>query len=296
MSNPRFVSKAAAVLGALSLLFSIPIANASSGVTNTQSSQSQGPISTCLAVARSIEQPGLSVRYAGPVGPVSDQTYQVSFSYQGHSTYLIESPGGVSIATDFAGWLTDPITPTAVTMNRAHSSHYTDFPDPKIQHVFRGWGENGDIARHNKMVGDVLIRNVTTDILRFASIPDGNSIFIFEAAGLCIGHLGHLHHRLSEDHYAKIGRLDVVMVPVDGGLTITHASVGELLQRLRSSVILPMHVRFAGALPQFLARLGDDVPIIQWPDKRLTLSVRNLPEVPTVYLMPGVSNYPIYDE
>ena len=38
---------------------------------------------------------------------------------------------------------------------------------------------------------------------------DGNSIFIFEVAGLCIGHLGHLHHELDEGHYAEIGRLDV---------------------------------------------------------------------------------------
>jgi hypothetical protein len=42
---------------------------------------------------------------------------------------------------------------------------------------------------------------VTTDIRRYFGddsnsemIKDVNSIFIFEVAGLCIGHLGHLHH------------------------------------------------------------------------------------------------------
>ncbi|MGI9354648.1 MAG: MBL fold metallo-hydrolase, partial [Rhizobiaceae bacterium] len=183
---------------------------------------------------------------------------------------------------------TDPVTPDAVTMNQAHSSHYTDNPDPKIKHVLRGWGTDGDIARHHTMVGDVLVRNVTTDLHRFGFVPDGNSIFIFETGGLCIGHLGHLHHKLSEDHYGKIGRLDVVMVAVDGGITMTHLSAKEIIERLRSSVVLPMHVRAFGALPRFLNYLGPNFPVQRLKENRLVLNLRNLPKQPTVMLMPGV--------
>ena len=45
------------------------------------------------------------------------------------------------------------------------------------------------------MVDDVYIRNVPTDIRSWGGEleRDGNSIFIFEVADLCIGHLGHLH-------------------------------------------------------------------------------------------------------
>jgi L-ascorbate metabolism protein UlaG (beta-lactamase superfamily) len=162
--------------------------------------------------------------------------------------------------------------------------------------VFRGWGTNGDIARYSEMVGDVLVRNVTTDMLRFGAVPDGNSIFIFETGGLCIGHLGHLHHKLSEDHYAKIGRLDVVMVPVDNGLTLNHMSLKELLKRVRSSVILPMHVRSAGALPGFLRQMGSEYPVQTVSKNKLVLSLRNLPKQPTIFLLPGVSSFPTYDE
>lgn len=266
------------------------------GMGRAQSADGDRIPSTCLAVAQNIHEPELPVHFASLSTPAQNSKFDVEISYQGHSTYLIKSPEGTTIATDFAGWLVDPVTPDAVTMNQAHSSHYTDFPDEKIKHVFRGWGQSGDIARHHTVVGDVLIRNVTTDILRFATVPDGNSIFIFEAGGLCIGHLGHLHHKLSEDHYTKIGRLDVVMVPVDGGLTLTHVSVRELLDRLRSSVVLPMHVRSAGALPMFLSHLGPDFPVERLRENRLVLSLRNLPKRPTVMLLPGVANYPTYDE
>ncbi|NIX22805.1 MAG: Zn-dependent hydrolase, partial [Actinobacteria bacterium] len=93
---------------------------------------------------------------------------------------------------------------------------YTDFPDPAIEHVLRGWNPEGGPAEHDLDVGDVHIRNVPTDIRGWSGLvePDGNSIFIFEVADLCIGHLGHLHHRLSDADLALIGRLDVVFAPV----------------------------------------------------------------------------------
>ncbi|MDD9909091.1 MAG: MBL fold metallo-hydrolase [Ahrensia sp.] len=267
-----------------SLLFVSP----SWGQSQNEAEETARKPSTCLAIARQLDSPDVPVRFASLSEPVQASNYDVTISFQGHSTYLIRSPEGVNVATDFAGWMTDPVVPNAVTMNQAHSSHYTNNPDPKISHVLRGWGENGAAAEHHVTVGDVLIRNVTTDLHRFGFVPDGNSIFIFETAGLCIGHLGHLHHKLADDHYTKIGRLDVVMVPVDGGLTMTHVSAKEIIQRLRSSVILPMHVRAYGALPRFLQYLGSDYPVERLSKNRLVLNLRNLPKRPTVMLLPGV--------
>ena len=170
---------------------------------------------------------------------------EVKINFIGHSTYLIESPGGVTIATDYNGVYRPPVTPTVVTMNRAHSTHFTLNPDPAIQYVLHGWSDTpGEKAEHRVLVGDVYIRNVATDIRNrwgdYESFQEnGNSIFIFEVAGLCIGHLGHLHHELTDTHYAEIGRLDVLMVPVDGGLTMGADSMSRVVKRLRSALILP---------------------------------------------------------
>ena len=73
----------------------------------------------------------------------------------------------------------------------------------RIKHVLRGWNPNGGAANHDLTVGDVKIRNVPTNIRSWAGGTeiDGNSIFIFEVAGLCIGHLGHLHHELTAQAY-----------------------------------------------------------------------------------------------
>lgn len=212
---------------------------------------------------------------------------EVTITYVTHATYLIESPDGVVVATDYAGYA-GPDTPDIATMNKAHSSHNTPYPDPAIQHVLRGWNPEGGPAQHQLTVDDMYVRNVPTDIRshRGGMEPDGNSIFIFEVAGLCIGHLGHLHHRLTEADYADIGRLDIVMAPVDGGYTLSQEGMGEITARLRASIVLPMH-RFAGPIERFLEKMPD-FAVERRDSPSLTISLRSLPESPTVIILEGV--------
>jgi L-ascorbate metabolism protein UlaG (beta-lactamase superfamily) len=219
---------------------------------------------------------------------------EVVITYAGHSTYYIDTPGGVRIATDFSGAYTTGRLPDVVTMNRAHGTHYTLFPDPGIPHVLHGWGDDGQPAKIARRIGDVFIRNVTTDIRRYFGedssgemIRDGNSIFIFEVAGLCIGHLGHLHHPLDESHLAAIGRLDIVMVPIDGTYTMSLDGISAITRRLRASVVLPMH-RFMTPLDEFMQRIGQQFAIDVRSERTLKISRETLPATPTVIILDGV--------
>ena len=248
------------------------------------------PVSQCQAIARSL--PGVTFASFKPssafhVQAAADE--KVTITYVGHSTFLIETPGGISIATDYSGWYAPPKVPDVVTMNKAHSSHYTLTPDPAIQHVLHGWGDDGQPADHDVVVGDTYIRNVTTDIRSGGAMmePDGNSIFIFEVAGLCIGHLGHLHHELDDSDYAEIGRLDVLMVPVDGGLTMGAESMSRVVTRLRSSLILPMHRR-GPPVTSFLQMFGDGFDKSFATQTSVTVSMRSLPRKPLIYILQGV--------
>jgi L-ascorbate metabolism protein UlaG (beta-lactamase superfamily) len=219
---------------------------------------------------------------------------EVAITYAGHSTYFIDTPGGVRIATDYSGAYQIGRLPDVVTMNRAHSTHYTLFPDPRIPHVLHGWGDDGRPAHIDERIGDVYIRNVTTDIRRYwgedaggEMIRDGNSIFIFEAAGLCIGHLGHLHVPLDDSHLAAIGRIDILMVPIDGTYTMSLDGISDIVRRLRASVVLPMH-RFATPLEEFMRRIGQQFAIDVRTERTLKISRDLLPGTPTVIILDGV--------
>jgi L-ascorbate metabolism protein UlaG (beta-lactamase superfamily) len=219
-----------------------------------------------------------------------DRDQEVSITFLGHSTYLIETPAGVSIATDYSGAYPAPRVPDVVTMNRAHSTHFTLSPDPAIAHVLHGWSDiPGGKADHHLTVRDTYIRNVVSDIRGWGGQleENGNSIFIFEVAGLCIGHLGHLHFELTESQYAEIGRLDVVMVPVDGGLTMGAESMSRVVQRLRSAIILPMH-RWGPPLQTFLTMLEGRFQISYAAEPVIRVSLRSLPRKPTVIIPQGL--------
>ncbi|QHQ35659.1 MBL fold metallo-hydrolase [Algicella marina] len=214
---------------------------------------------------------------------------EVRLSYISHSTYLIETPTGRGIATDYTGYLgAEAPLPDVVTMNRAHSSHWTATPNPDIPHILRGWGDFGEPADHSLSLDDeLLIRNVTTDIRAGLGgrEENANSIFIFETAGLCIGHLGHLHHEPSDAQYALLGRLDVVMVPVDGGMTLPTAEMISVMERVKAQLVLPMHWFGDSTLQRFIAGLQDDFEIENDGESSTTVSLRTLPRTPTIRVL-----------
>ena len=254
--------------------------------------------SHCIALAEST--PGIAHLHRASFGePVLQDA--VRLSYVDHSTFLIESTGGLTIATDFTGYLgAFSAVPDVVTMNHAHTSHWTGFPDPRIAHVLRGWGDGSGPADHYLELGDMLIRNVPTDIRSRAGggvEKDGNSIFVFEAAGLCIGHLGHLHHEPSAEQYAAIGRLDVVMAAVDGGLTLDLPTITRVLKRLRARIVIPMHWFSGFALDAFLNGMRDDFEVVFANANHLDVSLRTLPSRPrVVVLAPGNRRDPGFDD
>jgi len=223
---------------------------------------------------------------------------EVRVDYIGHSTFLIESPRGVRIATDYNDYVRPRVIPDVATMNHAHSTHYTDHPDPAIKHVLRGWSRDfGKPARIDVQVDDVHIRNVPTNIRTWSygestggvtTERHGNSIFIFEVGSLCIAHLGHLHHTLTPQQVTEIGRVDVVMVPVDGSYTLDLDGMVEVLRALKAPLMIPMHYFSGYTLNNFLQRLQQ----LDWDVERATLpsvvlSRAGLPAKPKVLVLPG---------
>ena len=214
---------------------------------------------------------------------------QVRITYIGHATFLIESPQLVRIATDYNDYVRPPVMPDIVTMNHAHPTHYTDHPDPAIKHVLRGWREDEKPARIDLTYKDVRVRNVPTNIRTFDGGTErhGNSIFIFEVANLCIAHLGHLHHTLTQAQLDEIGRIDVVLVPVDGNYTLDLDGMVEVLHALKAPLMIPMHYFSAYTLNRFLDRVRQEWEVEIAAVPSTVVSKTSLPAKPKVLVLPG---------
>ena len=236
--------------------------------------------------------PGLISSRKPRVIPAALAGDQIRISYVGHATFLIESPRLVRMATDYNNYVRPPMLPDIVTMNHAHSTHFTDSPEPGIKHVLRGWGPSPEQpARHDLHYQDVRVRNVPTNIRSWGGGTErhGNSIFIFEIANMCVAHLGHLHHTLTQTQLNEIGRIDAVMFPVDGGVTLDREGMIDVLAALKAPVMIPMHSFSAISLNGFVQRAKEregwsfevaDVPSV-------VLSKATLPAAPKFLVLPG---------
>ncbi|MBP6737372.1 MAG: MBL fold metallo-hydrolase, partial [Rhodobacteraceae bacterium] len=96
---------------------------------------------------------------------------------------------------------------------------------------------------------------------------------------------GHLHQPLSTAQRASIGRVDVVMVPVDGGFTMDVATMTGVLRDLHARLVLPMHWFNEATLAAFLAQAKDSFAIEIAEGSEVEVSLKSLPRRPTILLL-----------
>jgi L-ascorbate metabolism protein UlaG (beta-lactamase superfamily) len=238
---------------------------------------------------------GRSVQVASLDGMqmAADSASRAIITFLGHASFEINTPQGVRAITDYNGLNGFGRKPDIVTMNNAHSTHYTDHPEEGITYVLPGWptkpGESE--AKHDVTLKDLKVSNVPTNARDWgggSARINGNSIFTFTIVDLCIAHLGHLHHRLTKEHLDELGRIDVLMVPIDGAYTVGLPVMVEVIRQIQPRIVLPMHYWGRGQVARFEELMQDQDAVFIWPDRR-TIEVAHdtLPEKLTVYVVGG---------
>ena len=241
--------------------------------------------------------PNLAKAACTPVASLKPHLWRAStadpslaITFLGHASFMIESPAGVRAVTDYSGHFGPAEPPDIVTMNRAHGMHHTLSPDPRIPHPLRGWQDGADPPRHNLLLRDMRVTNLPTNIRDFGggTMVNGNSVFIFESAGLCVAHLGHLHHLLLPADLDALGRIDVLMIMVDGGYSLGHRDAVSLIEQIHPRLVLPMHYFSEYNLARFLSLMREQNYAIELSDKpTIEVSRSTLPVQPTVIALPG---------
>lgn len=241
------------------------------------------------ACAEVISQARPTITLASYRRAIAEADPVVELAFLGHASFLITSPAGVTIVTDYNGYLRPKDPPNVVTMNHAHISHYTDDIDPGIKLVLRGWDTGDGPPHYDVKYGDVRIRNVPTNIRAADGGTEygGNSIFIFATGDLCIAHLGHLHHTLTPEHLAELGQIDVLLTPIDGAFTLSQVDVIEVIESIHPRLVIPMHYFGQAVLDRFIKRIGDRYEVHYSDVAAIPLQRSQLPEKTQVWVLPG---------
>ncbi len=219
------------------------------------------------------------------------QEGSVDLTFIGHASVLIQSPQGVSIVTDLNDYFPPDFPPDIATMNHFHDTHFTNHPDPRIKYVLRGWDTGDGPAHWDLTYKDARVRNVPTNVRNWftgGTEFNGNSIFVFEIADLCIAHLSHLQHTLAPEHLAALGQIDVLLPMVDGAYSLSQYDIIEVIDQIKPRLIIPIHYFGPAQLERFLARMNDRFPVRRGEDPHVVLSRATLPQATEILVLPSI--------
>lgn len=195
----------------------------------------------------------------------------MDITYLGHSSFKIK--------TRTATVITDPFDPQMVglkyseaegeivTVSHAHKDHNAVEKVTGVKKVIEGPGE---------------YEIMDISIIGYPSFHDAkegaergkNTIYVIEADGLRLAHLGDLGHTLSDELVNEMGSIDILMVPIGGKFTIGPKEAVEVVGKIDPYFIIPMHYLAPGMNPQAFEGL-EPVEVFT---KEIGMTVENLPK------------------
>ena len=159
----------------------------------------------------------------------------------GHAEFLITLESGFRIVTDpfdaSVGYPIPSLESDGVLVSHHHHDH--DAVDQ-----IGGNPQVIDYAGLHTFAPDVKVTGILADHDDVGGSKRGKTLlFLLEAEGLRVAHLGDLGCLLDADQLEALGQVDILMVPVGGFYTIDAETAFQVVEQLDPRVIIPMHYR-----------------------------------------------------
>lgn len=170
----------------------------------------------------------------------------MDITYFGHSSFKIKTRSASVITDPFdskeVGLKFQGVEGEIVTVSHNHADHNAVAKVSSVKKIVNGPGEYE-------------ISGIT--LMGYRSFHDAskgdergeNTIYVIEAEGLRIVHLGDLGHQLSDVLIDEIGDVDILMIPVGGFFTIGPKEATEIINKIGSRFVIPMHYKATGMNP-----------------------------------------------
>ena len=120
------------------------------------------------------------------------------------------------------------------------------------EHVLTGPGEYE--------IGGVFINGIASP--RKSADDTKNTIFVLEYDGISVAHLGDLDRVLTQNQIDALGQVNVLLIPVGGGNTLSAAQASEMVSMIEPNIVIPMHYAQKGLklelsdVDRFLKEMG----------------------------------------
>jgi L-ascorbate metabolism protein UlaG (beta-lactamase superfamily) len=162
----------------------------------------------------------------------------MKMSWYGQSCFLITSSNGTKIITDpydeKIGYTLPRVEVDIVTTSHDHMDHNNI---KSMRGNYTHYSSTGKFAKNGiEIVGIETYHDNANGAKRGKNI-----IFKFNVDGISICHCGDLGHILNEDQLNKIGKVDILLIPVGGRFTIDAKMATEVVGQINPTITIPMH-------------------------------------------------------
>lgn len=152
--------------------------------------------------------------------------------YYGHACFKLETAVGSVVFDPYVsgyvpGFTLHPLEADLVISSHEHSDHYA--PDSvKLSGREPGFKVEQIETFHDEKGGTLRGKNIVS---------------VVSAEGLRIAHLGDLGHELNAEQLEKLGKPDVLMIPIGGFYTIDALAAKNIVGACSPRLVVPMHYR-----------------------------------------------------
>jgi L-ascorbate metabolism protein UlaG (beta-lactamase superfamily) len=242
-----------------------------------------------LIVVGLLSLPRLALSFCHEIEVVQERVLKVAtaapgsllIEWFGHSTFQITSSKGTRILTDphIASDLPSPTLPQhIVTTSHQHAPHSNIWMAKGSPMVLEGLTPGGENWRPIHLgIRDVSVYTVPAFHDKSQGLQRGkNAVFVFRIDDICIAHLGDLGHSLIPAQLKMMGKIDILLVPLAGGVyTITPGEAREVTRQVNPRIAIPMHYWYEEALEVYT---GDNPRVRSINGRGLKISKKELPQ------------------
>ncbi len=166
----------------------------------------------------------------------------MKIGYLGHSAFLLTAEDGTRIVTDpyeGVGYRMPRTEADCVVCSHAHFDHANVQGVSGVKeviaeagaHTFGPFKVTGIPAWHDEVQG---------------AKRGANLVFLFEADGVCVCHMGDIGQPPAAELIGRIGQPDALLVPVGGVYTVDAAGAAAYVRAIRPKIAVPMHYHLPG--------------------------------------------------
>ncbi len=176
----------------------------------------------------------------------------MDITYLGHSSFKVKTKTATVVMDPFdpkmVGLKYPPVEADMLTVSHDHQDHNSTDKIGGTKKIIKGPGEY-------EISGVTVMGYKTYHDNKKGEERGKNTIYVIEAEGLRILHLGDLGHILDDKLLEEVGDIDIMMIPVGGFYTIGPKEAVDIITKIEPFFVIPMHFKQEGMNPEFTEKL-----------------------------------------